>query len=396
VDPNQDGVLNQTGVTLAAGQINLLQDLGYKGTNSVSGTIWVDTDANGTMNGAETGRLAGVTVTLYDSHGNIVATTVTDASGNYAFSNLPDGTYTVDVTDGANVLDGYWHSLGTAGTDGDSQSDPLTVTLSGNTTITYADFGYYRIPATVGNWVWDDKIADGIQDPDGWDNTPGTADDEVGIAGVQVTLTLTWPDSSTTVIKTTTDANGYYSFGNLLQDESYAGLGGSGQPTAMITVATPAFYIYVSPTGVGGDRSKDSGLASGETITVAKGSINDTYDFGFTNQNPTAVELLSFTATGAGGAITLRWETANEVGVLGFNLYRADKSGGPQTQLNDVLIESGVAPGSAFGASYQYVDITPSAGEGTTFFYWLEVVGIDGRTGFHGPLQVNRIARPAE
>ena len=56
--------------------------------------------------------MAGVTVVLYDSNGNVVATTTTDATGNYSFADLPDGAYTVDVTDDANVLNGYWHSLG--------------------------------------------------------------------------------------------------------------------------------------------------------------------------------------------------------------------------------------------------------------------------------------------
>ena len=30
---------------------------------------------------------------LADSNGNVVATTTTDASGNYSFTSLPDGTY---------------------------------------------------------------------------------------------------------------------------------------------------------------------------------------------------------------------------------------------------------------------------------------------------------------
>ena len=63
-----------------------------------------------------------MTVVLLDANGDVVATTTTDASGNYTFSGLPDGTYTVDVTDDANVLDGAWHTLGTAGVDGQSQA----------------------------------------------------------------------------------------------------------------------------------------------------------------------------------------------------------------------------------------------------------------------------------
>ena len=54
-----------------------------------------------------------------------MATTTTDATATTASRDLPDGTYTVDVTDDANVLNGYWHSPGSAGSDNNSQVDPL-------------------------------------------------------------------------------------------------------------------------------------------------------------------------------------------------------------------------------------------------------------------------------
>jgi len=38
-----------------------------------------------------------------------------------------------------------------------------------------------------------------------------------------VTLTITYPGGITTVLKTITDANGFYSFGNLLLDENFDG-----------------------------------------------------------------------------------------------------------------------------------------------------------------------------
>ena len=65
VDPD-GGTANQSTVNLAtSGPINLLQDFGYRDTshpNTISGTIWQDTDANGTLSAGETGRWAGVTV----------------------------------------------------------------------------------------------------------------------------------------------------------------------------------------------------------------------------------------------------------------------------------------------------------------------------------------------
>ena len=53
-------------------------------------------------------------IVLRDGNGNIVGTAVTDGSGDYSFTGLPDGSYTVDVTDTANVLNGLWKSNGPA------------------------------------------------------------------------------------------------------------------------------------------------------------------------------------------------------------------------------------------------------------------------------------------
>lgn len=268
-DGTKDG---QTTVTVAAGETNLLQDFGYRGTNNISGTIWNDRDADGIL-GTEAG-LAGVTVALYDANGNLVATTVTDALGNYMFKHLPKGIYTVDVTDQANILDGYWHSLGAAATDNNSQPDPLTVSLTGGTVITYADFGYYSAPAMAGDRIFYDLNGDGIQ-----------AANEPGIAGVPVTLIVTYPDGTVTTVVAVTDASGAYSFGNLLLDEDYDGVGtaGSGgtEPLYTISVGTPAGYI-ASPSNLGTDDALDSddGLL-GEQTQPVMGAVDATSDFGF-------------------------------------------------------------------------------------------------------------------
>jgi hypothetical protein len=47
----------------------------------------------------------------------------------------------------------------------------------------------------------------------------------------------------------------------------------------------------------------------------------------------TAIDLLSFTATGDGPAVEVSWETAQEIDNLGFNLYRGPSREGPFTKL---------------------------------------------------------------
>ncbi len=158
----------------------------------MSGTIWNDSNADGALAAGEPGRYGGVTVALLDSNGDVVATTTTKPDGSYSFPNLPAGSYTVDVTDDGNVLNGTWHSLGTANTPGQSQTDPKPVTVTAGVT-TVVDFGYYRDPAALGNFVWDDLNKNGIQDPG-----------EPGIDGVLVTLTVTYPNGATTTVKTVT------------------------------------------------------------------------------------------------------------------------------------------------------------------------------------------------
>jgi subtilisin-like proprotein convertase family protein/uncharacterized protein (DUF2141 family) len=270
VDP--DGGNNSSSVVslTTAVPVNLAQDFGYRDTsspNSISGTIWNDTNADGTL--TEAGRFDGVTVVLRDSSGDIVATTTTTGGGNYSFTNLPDGTYSIDVTDTGNVLNGYWKSTGgNPGSDNNSQIDPYTVTVSGGQTNTTADFGYYVIPAALGNFVWQDLDGDGIQDGG-----------ELGIPNVPVTLTITWPNSAgTTTLTTVTDSSGYYSFGNLLLDEDYPASGGVGQPAMAITLTPPAGYIS-SPINQTTEEL-DSDNPAGETAIATKGSTNNSYDFG--------------------------------------------------------------------------------------------------------------------
>ncbi|MFS4438940.1 SdrD B-like domain-containing protein, partial [Paracoccaceae bacterium GXU_MW_L88] len=70
-------------------------------TASLGDTVWYDTNADGVLNGSESGA-AGVSVELLVD-GEVVATTLTDANGKYLFDGLAAGDYQVRFT----TPDGY-------------------------------------------------------------------------------------------------------------------------------------------------------------------------------------------------------------------------------------------------------------------------------------------------
>ena len=88
------------GRVTSSGQVNLIQDFRYRDTSQsehhLAARSGLTLNADGTLWGAgESGRFEGVTVVLRDAKTvRIVATTITNANGDYSFGNLPDGTYT--------------------------------------------------------------------------------------------------------------------------------------------------------------------------------------------------------------------------------------------------------------------------------------------------------------
>ena len=99
---------------------------------------------------------------------------------------------------------------------------------------------------------------------------------------------------------------------------------------------------------------------------------------------PTAIKLVSFTATPAGPGLLLAWETASEHDNLGFYLYRQAGPNGPSVRLNEVLIPSR-SPGGDQGASYTFYDAT--APDGVACVYTLEDVDVNGTPTPHGPVE---------
>jgi hypothetical protein len=100
------------------------------------------------------------------------------------------------------------------------------------------------------------------------------------------------------------------------------------------------------------------------------------------DETTTAIELLTFEATGLDGVVELTWETGSEVDNVGFFLYRAVSEDGPYQ-----LVNPNVIPGlgsSPLGARYRYVD--SGLVNGQTYFYQLEDLESTGKRERHGPV----------
>jgi len=394
-----DGTFDsESEVTITGGSIDLGQDFGYQAAtpNTIGGTIWEDRNADGTLDGGETKRFEGVTVVLRDDGGHIVGTTATDGNGDYSFTGLPDGIYSVEVTDDANLLNGHWHTSGTAGdgtatgtTAGQSQSDPYTVSVSSddgrNATV---DFGYYVEGAAIGNRVWHDVNADGFQNQ--YENSSGVLVDEPGIAGVLVRLEIIYPNGVTDVVTTMSGTGGFYSFGNLLLDENQDGTN-TATPTFVLTVVNPNDTRYpnhtvfskagdphvannsVDPNGAVAftvQGRTDVSLNTDEPYDPALESEQAWYDFGFTAK-PTLAVISAVRARVEDGVAVISWDVELEIDTVGYHLERwADEA---WVRINPSLI--GADPFAPPPLTYEQAD--PEAPLGTTQRY--RIVELDGR-----------------
>ncbi|MCE1189345.1 MAG: choice-of-anchor A family protein [Ignavibacteria bacterium] len=226
---------------------------------TIGDKVWVDANKNGIQDSGESGY-ASATVKLYDCSNNLIATTTTDASGNYLFSNITPGSYYIQVV----LPSGYAFSPKNQGSDAskDSDVDPATGKSTCNTFTAGSidlkwDAGIYYNVATLGDKVWNDANLNGVQDAG-----------EAGISGVTVTL---FTCANAQVATTTTDANGNYIFANLAPGSYY------------VQFTKPA-GMTITAKQVGSDNTKDSDAdpSTGKTacVTLAAGDNNTTVDCG--------------------------------------------------------------------------------------------------------------------
>ena len=252
---------------------------------TIAGKLYNDADASFSSSDSEA-PYAGVTVALLkrdgtpvlDKDGNPV-TAVTDAEGKYSFVGLALGEYSVSVVDptsgplaGTKPTEAYTGRYKTT-------ADVTIAEATGS--VIDVNFGFVK-PASVGDYTWMDGNRDGIQDAD-----------EPALPGV--TVTLTYEDGSAVtdasgnvVTAKTSDANGKYSFENLLP-------GGY-----KVSFQAPAGY-EATTSDAGTDRALDSNGATA-SVTLAQGQTDDTIDFGTVGTGVIGDQLFVDVNNNGGGA----------------------------------------------------------------------------------------------
>ncbi len=297
-DSDIDGTGQTTTTTLTSGEDDPTWDAGlYILPASLGDLVWLDANQDGLQDAGEYG-VPGVTVNLYDSGNTFIATTTTDAYGNYSFTNLAPADYHIEVVPPI----GYTITSQDQGGDDALDSDINAGTgLSINTNLTSGeddptwDAGLYIDPASIGDYVWLDANQDGIQ-----------AGDEYGISGVTVGL---YDDNNNLIETTTTDDHGGYGFTNLPPGDYY------------VVVTPPAGYTIV-PQDRGTDDTADSDInGSGQTTTTTldPGENDPTWDGGL-YANPASLGDLVWLDANQDGI-----QDSDEYGVPGVtvNLYNS-------------------------------------------------------------------------
>ncbi len=176
---------------------------------TVTGTVYDDLNGDGARQAGDP-TLANWTIDLFDSFGDLVATTTSNASGQYSFANLPSIVFTIEE-----IVNPGWFI-----TDPTNPPGTYTLTPASGSVVTGLDFGNFKA-ITVGGNIYNDQDGNGVH---------GAT--EPGLAGFTVDL----EDSSGNVLATVlTDSSGNYSF---------SGVGGG---TYLIAQVVPTNWVQTQP-----------------------------------------------------------------------------------------------------------------------------------------------------
>ena len=278
IDSNDSDVGNLGGITgtttdylLTSAEDNRSVDAGFYIPLTIGNRVWEDKNYNGIQDSNES-NISGMTVELV-TNGVPSGTTATTTSTGYLFENLiPGPRYSVQFTPLANYnftlqdVNGTTDELDSDanGTGSVLAQTPLTFSNENNLSF---DAGVYR-PVQIGDFVWEDTNADGIQDFG-----------EPGIAGVTVTLVI--DGVAQPGITDITNGTGGYYFGpglDLKPNHNYS--------VQFSTLPVSPRPYLVTASDQGADDGLDSDIITiGATVPgtpiMLSGDSNITLDAGF-------------------------------------------------------------------------------------------------------------------
>ena len=186
--------LVMTGVSLAENDAREDLLLGIIRYTRISGSVWID-------RGSAVTPLSGAAITLMDEADQMLAATVSDEDGQYAFNGLMPGTYRlatelpegcVVIEPGDSRLNGNVRSVMTSTLNRNGVSDPIDLKMNKNQD--GMDIGSV-LPGSIGDFCWLDLNGDGLQ---------GAG--EGGIPGVRIEVVR----DGVTVAETVSDQYGFY------------------------------------------------------------------------------------------------------------------------------------------------------------------------------------------
>jgi hypothetical protein len=299
LEPTTGTALTEEGIFASLGQFDVDNDFGFT-KMALGDKVWRDDDRDGAQDVGEPG-VAGVVVTLYKNgvdklpgtaDDKVVASTITDAYGNYLFEELmaTDQTNqnTIDSTSYNLVFSlpvnyKFTNSI-SAGDNANNTNSDVNVysgrTGSYNLSLGERDMsidaGLIFTPSnapSIGDKVWLDLNTDGAQ------NTG-----EPGISGVTVTL---YNSTGTTIIATTiTDNYGNYLFTNVTPGDYRVGF--SLPPGTNFTTSSGALNLPDNS-----DAGTTAGILYGKTasFTVSSGDVITHVDAGLKIQSTTLSSL---------------------------------------------------------------------------------------------------------
>ena len=274
---NANGFGTTAQITLSPGERERDIDAGYIDPSllrsSIGDYVWLDRDADGIQDGFENG-VDGIPVDLYDINDQRVASTVTAphpqwfTPGYYRFDDLQAGQYYIVFR----LTPDYEFSPSFAGYDNDVDSDISNVKGYGSTNIMAVYAGEEKMSVDVGlvqtgslgDFVWMDDNADGIQDPY-----------EVGVNNVLISIYDRDGDfvDSTRTYSDPIEGDGYYVFYDLVPSGYY------------LHFDLPAGHAFTEP-NTGGDDTRDAdvnhsnGFGTTSIVNISPGEHDRDADAG--------------------------------------------------------------------------------------------------------------------